>query len=719
MPAANRTGHSTIQIPSTMLPITDAFRTPMNPDLKLPSRATLPLTSSKYPRLRKFSTGITDSSANPNTIDPKPKHQPTADDTRLDARRTHPPEFRPVDWIASSPEVSASPASSMTGGGVDAISDSALIATSIDDDCQEWRLQGFLNNETAAIPPNFSGNPSPPRASPPLTGMTDRALNALKNGGFLLVLTVCAGAVMNTWFQPHPLPAPPHPSGGEWQQAGFTRTVDEMDRAFSGHWTRNGLQPVERAPDLALARRLSLALTGTVPSLPEIRAFERQPPERRVQWWLSHLFQDRRTSDYLAERFARACVGVENGPFLVYRRRRMVDWLSDELHDNRPYDEIVRSLVADNGTWTSRPQVNFITVSIDQNNDRKGPDEVKLAARSSRAFLGVSIDCVQCHDDKFGDRWKQEDFHQLAAFFASAENSLTGVRDNPAIDYEFRFKGEREERRVPRKVPFHEALLPESGTPRERLAQWITHPANDAFTRATVNRVWALLFNRPLSEPIDDIPLEGPHPPGMKILAEDFVRHGFDLRHLIRIIASTRVFQLDSRSLDPAVEITEAHEEHWAAFPLTRLRPEQVAGSVIQAASLDTIDAESHIVLRLARTVQQGGFIKRYGDFGEDEFGGQSATVPQRLLLMNGEMVGKRTGDNLFMNASSRIAALAPTDETAVETAYLTAFTRRPTEPELSHFTGLLKDTREKQRGAAMEDLYWTLINSTEFSWNH
>lgn len=493
-------------------------------------------------------------------------------------------------------------------------------------------------------------------------------------------------------------------------------TLKRLNAAFETSWEAGGMRPTPTADDLTLARRLSLALTGTIPSLEEIRAFEAQPGSTRLETWLEHLLKDRRCSDYVAERLARVFVGVEDGPFVLYRRHRLVSWLSDQILANRPYDALVRDMIAAEGIWTSRPQANFITVTVDQNNDKEGPDEQRLAARVSRAFLGVRIDCVQCHDDQFGDRWKQKDFHQLAAFFAPAEISLTGVRDTPGKGYQYRYLHQGQKEKVPQAVPFCQELLPKEGGPRERLATWVTHPENRAFARTLVNRVWALMFSQPLVKPIDSIPLEGPFPPGLEVLVEDVVRHGFDLHRLIRVIALSNPFQRDSRAaqgVDPS-----AGETGFASFPLSRLRPEQVAGSVLQSSSLVTLDAASHVFTRFMRFQQQSEFVKRYGDIGEDEFEGVAGTLPQRLILMNGKLVHERTKEDLVLNAATRIAAVAPDSRLAVETAFLTTLTRRPTEEEMQHF---LKREHPKEGGRArfMEDLCWALINSTEFSWNH
>jgi hypothetical protein len=496
------------------------------------------------------------------------------------------------------------------------------------------------------------------------------------------------------------------------------QTAQVVDADFEKDWAQKQMQPAPRADDLTLVRRLSLALTGSIPSLQEIRMLESLKGADAVQGWLSHLLPDRRMSDYLAERLVRVYVGVENGPFLIYRRRRLVDWLSDSIQQNRPYDQIARSLIDSTGVWTTNPAVNFVTVTNQMNG--KGPDEAKLAARVSRAFLGVQMDCVQCHDGKLGSTWKQEDFHQLAAYFGQAKFELNGLRDDPKQKYKTRYLGRTEEEVVPAMVPWKPELLPAKGTPRDKLARWVTSKENRPFARTLANRMWALLFNRPLISPVDDVPLEGPFPPGMEALADDLIAHDFDLQRLIRVIAATRVFQQSSRSTDPSHPVTEEAEKVWAAFPVTRLRPEQMAGSVTQASSLSTIDAETHVLFRIKRDLDVANFVKRYGDSGEDNFDDAGGTIPQRLLLMNGSMISNNTNSNPLINASTRIGMLAPDNRTAIEAAYLSIFTRRPTPAEANHFTGLLAAAKGRGvRNNAMSDLYWTLMNATEFSWNH
>jgi hypothetical protein len=467
-----------------------------------------------------------------------------------------------------------------------------------------------------------------------------------------------------------------------------------------------------------------LSLVGTAPSLEEIRALESVPEKNRIAWQIDHLLGDRRFADYWAERLARAYVGNEKGAFILFRRNRFAQWLGDQLLANTPYDQIVRELLAEEGIWTGKPATNFVTATINPGSDNT-PDPVRLAGRTARAFLGMRIDCLQCHDDKLGNvnvgdpddphSGTQASFHELAAFFGATQMGLVGVMEGDKA-YRVKYLGADQETTVRPIVPFGQEHFDGHGTRRSQLARWVTHPKNKAFARATVNRVWALLVGKPLVTPIDDIPLAGPFPPGLELLAEDFVANGYDLQRLIRLIASSEAFGRDSRA---EFEITEEAEKSWAVFPLSRLRPEQISGSLIQAASLTTIDGQAHVLMRIARFGQTNQFVQRYGDLGEDEFTNRGSTIPQRLLMMNGNLVKERTQPNPLVSASTRIANLTGRPEKQVEAAYLAVLTRRPTAEESQHFASRLKERENRNRQQAMEDIYWTLVNSTEFSWNH
>jgi hypothetical protein len=228
-----------------------------------------------------------------------------------------------------------------------------------------------------------------------------------------------------------------------FEKSDFRDVVDRVNDSFHQRWDAEGLKPAPRASDFVIARRLSLALTGTIPSLQEVRQLEAHDERERVQWWLEGILEDRRFADYAAERLTRAYVGTEEGPFIIYRRRRFASWLSDELMKNRPYDKIVHDLIASDGLWTDKPATNFITVTVEQaNNNKPNPDRL---------------------DDSFFEKWKLADYQGLAAFFGQVRLGLTGAYDDPKADFQVEDRKTGEPHTVEPRVPFAAELLPDRG----------------------------------------------------------------------------------------------------------------------------------------------------------------------------------------------------------------------------------------------------------------
>lgn len=545
------------------------------------------------------------------------------------------------------------------------------------------------------------------------------------------VIVVAAGAVLGT-LRGRPAIERPKRVLADYDEAGFQSTLTRLNAAIDSMAEKEGLEIAPRADSLTVARRTSLALVGSGLSLEEVRALSLVDEEKRVQWWTNYLLEDNRWGDYFAERFARAFVGTADGPFLLFRRRKFNAWLSEQFQQNRPYDQIVADMLAAEGLWTDTPQVNFITATMSADEENRS-DPVLLAGRVSRALLAQRIDCLQCHDDFLGtaefgsaddiQTGTQLHFHSLAAFFSGTalpEVALVGIRED-GRDYEVQLLGDEEDTVIEPDVPFDSPPLPADGKPRERLAKWVTHPDNRAFARATVNRVWALLLSRPLVDPVDNIPAFMPVPEPLDILADDFAKNGFDIKRLVRIIVKSNAFQRSSRA---EFAITEAHEGAWAAFSITQLRPEQVAKSIAQACRLRAIGEASSIVTRLQVFGQSQDFLKRFGDRGEDEFDSDAVTIAQRLLMMNGNVVRESTKNNLVGNASSRIAALVGDDAKAIDVAFLATLNREPSLAESEQFAAHLAGPdgaglNGDDRAEAMEDVFWAIINSTEFSWNH
>lgn len=543
--------------------------------------------------------------------------------------------------------------------------------------------------------------------------------------------------------------------------------TERVDSFFEKMWNEEGVTTVEAADELQLFRRLSLSLHGTIPSLEEIRRFEADTRPNRISHWCAEMMEDDRFAWYFAERFARILVGTENGEFVVFRRDRFREWLMTQFQENRPYDEMVQQLITEKGLWTGKPAANFVTGAVNEG----VVDVNKLSGRTVRAFLGQRIDCAQCHDDRSGRPWSQADFQELASFYNRVVISPVGVEDT-GTRKELNELGEggmmmsggmtgstkdpKEEdgededdlaadfvdpNLVP-SVPFHPEWLGKEGTRRERLAVWVTHPENRRFHRAIVNRVWGLLYGRPYSAgnvynddsifvrcSVDDLPdpVGSPNAPDadlLDFLGHDFVTHGCDLRRLILTIASSKPYALSSQSpelpndSEKANQKFEKYEGAWAVYPLVRLRPEQIVGSVFQARYIQTIDQNSHLLTRLIRFFNENDFLREYGDFGSDELEERSGTIPQTLLRMNGELVNETLRATL-LDAAGRISGLSSSDENCLENCFLTVLTRRPNEKEKEYFLPQLKGKTGNERSLIVEDIFWSMLNAPEFSWNH
>ncbi len=499
-------------------------------------------------------------------------------------------------------------------------------------------------------------------------------------------------------------------------------TIQAVDQQRLTSLTAIGLESAPIADWLTICRRLSLALVGNQLSLEELRQLQQLPESQRESVHLANLLNDSRFHDYWAERWTRFLVGTDEGQFIVFRRRRFRVWLTEVFAENRPYDQMVRDLITAEGLWTDQPQVNFLTATFDSNEGQADP--VRLAARTSRAFLGLRIDCLQCHSDFLGNvnlgdvddprEGLQSDFHQLAAFFSSAKTSgLQGVRSGE-VEYRYKYLYEEEEVDVQPAVPYSPELLPSQGDARERLAQWITHPKNQQAARAAVSHVWALMFGRPAGEAVDNLPLNEEISPMLTALADDFVATGFNLRRLIRLIARSAAFRVDSRADFP---INQTHEQYHAVFPLVRLRPEQVAGSVIQASRIKKTDRESSVILQLQTLNGTNEFVRQYGDIGEDEFTTDAVTVTQRLLMMNGNMISDMVNPNPVLNSAAHIGMFAANDQQVVQSLYLCVLNRYPTEREQQHFVDRLRESSDPEK--TRSDLTWVLLNSSELAWNH
>jgi hypothetical protein len=336
-----------------------------------------------------------------------------------------------------------------------------------------------------------------------------------------------------------------------------------------------------------------------------------------------------------------------------------------------------------------------------------------LAASTARLFLGVSIECAQCHDHPFAS-WTRQHFWGLAAFFAGLQRD---AENNGAIREVF----DRRDIKIAGSLASTEARFLDETQPRWKynvgarvtLADWLTAADNPYFARATVNRLWAHFFGIGLVEPVDDFRSNNPasHPELLDELARQFAAHRFDLRYLLRSITASRAYQLTSAapaSLPPRL---------FAYMAVKGLSPEQLFDSLAVATGYRS-PPPSPRSQNPAPPDARAEFLARFA-------GGQPRTETQRsiqqaLMLMNGQFVADATrlkdGAVLATIANDRSLDTAG----KVEALYLATLSRKPTPKEAKRFVKYVDEGGpSKNAKLALADVLWTLLNSAEFSLNH
>jgi hypothetical protein len=325
--------------------------------------------------------------------------------------------------------------------------------------------------------------------------------------------------------------------------------ASRVDSELASHWQKNGIHPVEAASDAEFMRRVYLDLTGRIPTVSEVHDFYDDTSPNRREVLVDRLLEHRDHATHMAALWRAILIPAEVDLNRLGGTQKFEEWLADRFAAKEPYDKIVSDLLLAEGRLADSGPLLFYAAL------KMNPEE--LAAKTSRAFLGVRLECAQCHNHKF-EPISQHDFWSFAAFFARISrpqgkmeiaSNVLAVRDNERGDVQIPNSKEV----VPPRLPLEENNLDESpGGPsrRKRLVEWLTSPNNEQFSKAAVNRVWAQLFGRGLVDPVDDMSAsnEPIAPQVLDTLSRDFAASHFDLRRLMRALVLTKTYQLSSRS---------------------------------------------------------------------------------------------------------------------------------------------------------------------------
>jgi hypothetical protein len=478
------------------------------------------------------------------------------------------------------------------------------------------------------------------------------------------------------------------------------------------------IPPSELSGDAMFCRRVYLDLIGLIPAPDELVTFlENRRIDKRARL-IDALLKRPEYVDFWALKWAdrlgcnQRFTGVKGA--ISYHR-----WIRDQIAANVPFDHFVRTIVTAKGPSFTNPPASFY---------RRVRTPEDAAEAVSQVFLGVRLGCARCHNH-VSERWTQDDYYGMAAFFSQVRYK-SGPQDYAQYNKEETVyltpDAETRQPRTgavmrPKPLGGDPVVVEEDTDRRGKLADWLVSPSNPFFARAAVNRIWYHLMGRGIVEPVDDIRESNPPVSAelLDALADDFVRHGYDVRRTIRLIASSRVYQLSS--LPNRFNAGDAR--YFSHATVRMLSAEQILDSASRAAGvpeqLFNLPAGSR-----AAQVPDGELVHPFlKDFGQPARAdacecerGTDSTLEQAL-----QIVGGRTLHNKVIAPDNRIGEMLKAgadDRTLVEGLFLSTLSRLPSAAERDlALSDLAARVRDRRRAA--EDLLWALLNHPEFLFQH
>ena len=473
-----------------------------------------------------------------------------------------------------------------------------------------------------------------------------------------------------------------------------------------------GMLPSLPASDETFHRRAYLRIIGRQPTPDETRNFLcAATPDKRTQL-INDLLERSEYADFWANKWADL---LRPNPYRVGIKAtwNLDAWLRKAFRENMPYDQFVRELVTATGsTWRNGATVIF----------RDRPSTVEIASSVSQLFLGVRLECAKCHHHPF-EVWSQDDFYGFAAFFArvghqgglsppiSGGEELIYVRKTGTLKH-----GRTDEVVKPKALAATEVDVDSESDPREVLVEWMTDSTNPYFAQVMANRIWFEMMGRGIVEPVDDIRATNPatNQKLLDHLARVFRENGYDIKHLIRMIAQSHVFQLSSAPHERNV----SDSNNFSRYYRQRLRAEVLLDGVNDILGtheqFDAMPLGSRAT-QLWTHRSSSTFLDTFGrpDPNQDPPCERTtdSTTPQILHLMNSPHLNQKLREDSGQPA--KLAQSELSDEEITEEVYLRVYCRLPTIEEkqtaVDHFAN------KKNRREAVEDLFWALLNTPEF----
>ncbi len=499
--------------------------------------------------------------------------------------------------------------------------------------------------------------------------------------------------------------------------------VAKSDRADSGNFidklveeklVRLRIEPSPPASDGEIIRRTFIDTIGVLPTADETRAFLADTTPDKRNRLIESLLQRPEFVDYWTSQWSDLLLvnGEKLKPAAMWTYYR---WIRVQVAENAPWDRIARSVVTASGSTLENGAANFFALH---------QDPMELAETTSQAFLGMSIGCAHCHNHPL-EKWTNDQYYGMANMYARVRVK-NGDGDGNFTVFTTS-EGELSQPRTgkpqpPRPldgetIPFDSPL-----DRRAALAQWLTAPGNPYFSRAITNRVWANFFGVGLVEAVDDVRLTNPpsNPELLSALAKHLIENNYNLKSLMRVIMQSHAYQRSSQPLPG----NKADRRFYSRYFAKRMRAETLLDAISQVSGAPTNFpgyAAGWRAMQLPDSNVNSYFLKAFGR-------------PQRLLTCECERTNEPSmvqvlhisnGDTLNQKLAAKdnridqlLAAKTP-DERIVEEAYLSALSRLPTDGEKQALVSTLVQAAPDEKRLAIEDLYWSILSSKEFLFNH
>ena len=503
-----------------------------------------------------------------------------------------------------------------------------------------------------------------------------------------------------------------------------------IDDAVLGQLRRLNLKPSPRSSDSEFIRRVHLDVVGMLPTPEVTRAFLADPSETKRDAMIESLLAQPEFVDYWTYRLSDL--------FLISGRKLRPDalksyyqWLRGEMETGTPWDQIVRQVVSARGDTMKNGATNFYSVH---------QDPETMAENVSQAFMSLSINCAKCHNHPL-EKWTNDQYYSFANLFARVRAKGWGGDARSGNGARTLFIANRGDLIQPRTgkpqppAPLDGQAI-ERDSPedrREALAEWLTAPENPYFTRSIANRVWANFFGRGIVEPVDDLRVSNPasNEPLLEAISAHLVENRYDLKALMRLILQSETYQRTSAPLPENMGDQKYYSRYYprrlmaevlqdAITSVTRISPKYDKITLADGSTQGTnFYRDGTRALQLFDSSVTSYFLKTFGR-NEREITcecerSNKPSMVQVLHLSNGDTLNS----NLRSEQSCVNVMIPQSDEEIIEETYLLCLSRPPSDGERERLIAMFDSTPEKERRAAIEDLFWALMTSREFLFQH